>query len=75
MFAGGAAGSAVAAASFSTVGWAGVVVAGPGFLLVAAVALTWQAARSVQGPAGRPAADVSGREDAPGLGAARARVR
>ncbi|MEW2160619.1 MFS transporter [Streptomyces sp. NPDC007189] len=41
VFAGGAAGSAVAGVLFSAFGWTGVVVGGLGFLLLAGLALTW----------------------------------
>ncbi|MFI8209341.1 MFS transporter [Streptomyces werraensis] len=62
VFAGGAAGSSVAAAAFSTCGWAGVVATGLGSLLVAAIALTWHTKRTGPGPAGRPAEAAPGRE-------------
>jgi hypothetical protein len=41
VFAGGAVGSAVAGICFSAFGWPGVVGSGLGFLLFAAIALTW----------------------------------
>ncbi|CAM5655257.1 MULTISPECIES: MFS transporter [Streptomyces] len=71
VFAGGAAGSAVAAASFSAAGWSGVVMTGLGFLLLAAVALTWHKVRTVHGPAGRPPAG----ESLPGSRVLRGRAR
>jgi predicted MFS family arabinose efflux permease len=43
VFAGGAVGSAVAGAMFTAHGWAGVVATGLGFVLLAGIALAWQA--------------------------------
>ncbi|MBQ0887063.1 MFS transporter [Streptomyces sp. RM72] len=71
VFAGGAAGSAVAAAAFSAVRWTGVVVTGLGFLLLAAVVLTWHTKRTIHGPAGRTPAAASGRAAASDRAAAR----
>ncbi|WP_225651892.1 MFS transporter [Streptomyces pseudogriseolus] len=71
VFAGGAAGSSVAAAAFSPFGWAGVVVTGLGFLLLAAMALSWHTKRAGHGPAGRPAEAASGREAVTDSGTAR----
>ncbi|MEU3410271.1 MFS transporter [Streptomyces sp. NPDC006658] len=70
VFAGGAAGSSIAAAAFSTFGWRGVVATGLSFLLLAAVALTWHTKRTGHGSAGRPAVAASGREAVADSGAA-----
>ncbi|MFI9469918.1 MFS transporter [Streptomyces sp. NPDC052492] len=72
VFAGGAVGSSVAATAFSTFGWAGVVATGLGFLLLAAISLTWHTTRRTgRSPAGRPAETASVREAVTGSGTAR----
>lgn len=65
VFAGGAAGSAVAGVLFSAFGWAGVVCGGLGFLALAGITLVWHARRArhtavrTAVPAGPPREDVA----------------